>query len=1073
MTRSIDHAASYTIFVVSRADSAAFKAVVSLDAQISDSRAYAVVSPEDNIGQPADPVANFFPAVSSGGRQALFAWMTTHSPDVQCVRIATIQSQKLSPETQKSLLSTATWLQERCNTYAPNTLVRPIRVALFCEGEVAESRSLLVDGAALNLVVVPRDSRTHTGMAQPITLAQDSLLVSHLQIELATLFGLWRETTSCLVDSYPAVVSGDGKVWLRFVGSRALVLDCPPLPIASVVDDDEYLSTPVDCEAFPGSTDKISKIIGMIYPADLRFHPTDPPTGTISTNAKSFWREYLSEFGGVILRLPKLLVKDLQGELNRLSVDILQEVVGGDNSKIRILFANQGHGEVAVEISDEQIELIISRVIAETDTPPRLALEARHWNQLVQKTLSFVDGSEVAARDREAIAQENWLVVEKNVLSPVADELTETIQEFECSLGLNEHVVAGLPESVVAAVVVPAAESRNTEPDLVMTSQTDAVLSEPIFADSSAEQSVLAPPRLEDAVSLVQDTAETLLPVLPAAVDEQLSRPINILTGLAAEFAGEAEKAGRNVKAMADRLRNMPHEFAARDAAVISRTIRFALFLGLAVTYLTTGVFSDRRKWLSGEFFTEYTRDFLWAFAATLIICLSIAGLLVKTTGRWQLRVIAAVSICITTISLEWVFFGPIRDFVLRVRPLRTTALVGGLVMAATIAITLVSYMRNRLSGNVVRRQFASILLAALSIFCLVGVTAYLGNDRSPVRNLSDGTQLRLMIIGYVLAGSLLVAGAAVYAFVVLRERYRLKLLADILKWAETELLESALADRDLRRAAVQWIGTASVIARLIRYPLGRETHRVADLVESAKRFDPNLMKFDQATLRLTDRGQHGLASRLRTLFIRRGWLTSQYRHLVKTFQQDWAFSKGLSEEDSRRVHPELCPVAPEWSDVVSDSVKGSRWQFMKSVFAGKYDESLLVQSSDVRLEDAYATILSDRAAHSVGDSRDLDCVSFFNRLVPSEVKLLDGGLVTTIFGGNDPRQRMKTHVWWPRDLVRLEPEQFASGGVAEVQYSEVLTPDRISSATRLFGSCVSVSELFSIDEISVTGQVN
>jgi hypothetical protein len=80
---------------------------------------------------------------------------------------------------------------------------------------------------------------------------------------------------------------------------------------------------------------------------------------------------------------------------------------------------------------------------------------------------------------------------------------------------------------------------------------------------------------------------------------------------------------------------------------------------------------------------------------------------------------------------------------------------------------------------------------------------------------------------------------------------------------------------------------------------------------------------------------------------------------------------------------------------------------------------------------------------------------------------MLDGGLVGTVFAGNDPRQRMVTHVWWPVELLAFESSDVKASALGSVRPSEVLSSDRVSSTVRLFGACVSVSEMFSIDEIS------
>lgn len=1082
--RQTEHSSSFTVFVVSREDGAAVRALLTLSSSINGLRGYAIVHPEDNKDLPVDPAARVSSSASHGGEQHLFAWLTTNFQDLTVVRVAVIQSAKLSGDSQKSLLATASWLSERCNTYAPNVTVKQVRIGAFCEGRVSDALSLFVDGAALNLVVVPRDSMSHSGMTQPVTDTQFELLVSHIQIEVATLFGLWMEMSSCVIDEFSPIAGGDGRVWIRFVGSRALVLECPPLPIASVVDGEDDLATPVDCEAFPNSVERLEAITRTIYPDELRFNATEPSAGTVSADARSFWRQYLSEFWRTLIKIPRLMLRDLQGDLDELSAIALQEAVGGTNSSLRILFAEES-SDLPLEISPEQIEKMIKELTSDAESS-RLVLEGRHWDYLVRKSLSFVDGSELASLDRTKVAQENWLVVDKDALAPGASDISETLRAFDLFLS-ESNTIPGSSSVTFGDKQVPNAsfQQAETTADLELGLDASSHTGDKVSAGFGgeahddleasyleAEESVLAPPMSgESLVAPSKDSEPSEHSVSEADYSVADKRPTNLFTAIAAEFMSEAEKAGSRVKQMTERLRSLPGEFQARDAAAISATIRVALFSGLAFAYLVTGTLTGRRDVLSGELLTSYTKDFIWTLGATLIVCVAVAGLLIKTTGRWQARTIAAISMSSTVIALEWAFFSSIREFVLSFRPLRSSVLIGALVMAATIVVTLVSYTRNRFSKNLLRRRFASILLGTLCVFCLIGITAYLGNDRSPLRDISNQTQQRLMIVGYVLAASLFVGGAAIYAFIVLRERYRLNLLSETLRWAELELRESALADRILRRAAVQWAGTAAVLARLVRYPLGRATNNSAQEESPAASVSPQLMKFAQASIHLSDRGQHGLASRLRLLFIRRGWLTSQYRQLTKAFQKDWAFSKGLDEEDSTRIEPESCPVAPTWSDVVSDTARGSRWQFMRSVFAGKFDGSLLVQSGDVRLEDAYSTILSDRAAHSVGTSKELDSQSYFKRLIPSGARMLDGGLVTTVFSGNDPKQQMRTHVWWPSDLVSIENTSEGSQAEIHIRTSEVLTPDRISSTIRLFGSCVSVSELFTTDEIAVVSR--
>lgn len=1084
----------FTVFVVSRVDNSAFGAVSDMGQDLEGLRNFAVVTPEDNDRRQKDVVARLSLGKSALETQ-LFAWLTTNCPDTSAIRLAIVQCDRLTIESKDALNATLKWLTELANTYAPSVPLWQTRVGAFAEGNLAEAKTLFVDGAAANLVVVPRDSQSHNGIAQPVEASGGALLKSHIQIELATLFGLWPEMRSAIADELSKIPGMINQVWLQFVSSRALVLECPPLPIANVVDGNGNLAVPVDCESFPNPSERIRALARSVYPDELRFESTEEPTGLVSTDARSFWRQYLSEFGLAIVRLPSLLLKDLQGDLNSLSSTILQDAVGGTSSHIRILFADDSSSEDAPTIDDATIAALIERLTAEDDSPRRLSLENKHWSDMVRKSLGWIDGSTAATPERQQLGQENWLVVEKRAIGPTADNLRDVLTEFREFVDPDSH--SSLPATdlvdtadVGAPIVPPPSQSENvnSETGALHDSAVDEVLApvgdEPISVLADLE--IVPEPSMEvgEAMPLMSPSepvpagneAGVVLPP-PTGVHREYEtigrgsrEPNSVLTGIASEFIGEAKCARRRADEMIERLRRLPLEFSPRDVKAISTTIRVALFLGLLVGYFVTGTLTDRRYWLSGEPLTSFTRDFIWTIFATVIICTAVVGLLVKTSGRWQARTIFAVTFCSVVVAVVWVFFGPIRDFVLRVRPVRTSAIVGGIVLAATVTIALISYFRNRLSKNRIRRRFSQVLLGLLVVYCLVGITAYLGNRRSPIRDLSDEVQLRLAIVGYVSAASLLLAGAAVCAFVVLREKYRLNVLADVLRWAEGELLASVSAERVLRRAAIQWVGSAAVLTRLAQYPLGRKVHSRQEEESVTFNIDSKLMKFTRAPLSLTERGHHGLASTLRRLFIKRGWLTTQYLQLVKAFQKDWAFERGLMEGDGSRVEPESCPVVPTWGEILDMEVPGNRWTFMRSVFAGKYDETLLVRSGEVKLEEAYRTILSDMSSHKIGDQSDIDAASFLGRLVPPNgSKMLDGGLVGTVFAGNDPKQRMATHVWWPMELLAFESSGVNVSALGSVRSSEVLSSDRVSSTVRLFGACVSVSEIFSINEISNT----
>jgi len=379
-----------------------------------------------------------------------------------------------------------------------------------------------------------------------------------------------------------------------------------------------------------------------------------------------------------------------------------------------------------------------------------------------------------------------------------------------------------------------------------------------------------------------------------------------------------------------------------------------------------------------------------------------------------------------------------------------------------------VSISRNLASSEKIRKQFARSLLVVTWIYVVVGITAAIGSDKSVVTEWRSDSKNNIFMIALAVGVTLLLVSGLVVAFTIVRERYRLEELSRRLTWAVEELEMSADAERRLRLAAVQWTGTAAVLARLFRYPLGRSVLENKKLEDGAQNAF-HALKFEHQNLVLTRRGDQGLAARLRQLFIAKGWLGRQYRQLILRFQQDLALEQGLTIAETRGSRPESCTAVPSFDDVMNGQARGSRWSFVTNVFHDQYDSALIETTSEIQLESAYSTIVDDAEAHSVGNSGEI-APTYFGRLIPSEPMRMPNGLVTSLFHANDPRQILKPYVWWPDELL---PKPKVSQSIA-FRESLVLAPEKITDSIRLFGSCVLLSEQFPLEEVGFgEGQIN
>jgi hypothetical protein len=454
----------------------------------------------------------------------------------------------------------------------------------------------------------------------------------------------------------------------------------------------------------------------------------------------------------------------------------------------------------------------------------------------------------------------------------------------------------------------------------------------------------------------------------------------------------------------------------------------------------------------------------------TVLVFAAVSGIVIRNNEKWQGKVIAAATTLVVLLGLEFVFWNSIWTLVMKVQRFRGGPLAAALLLIAALVVVAISITRNRLSDSKVRKQFASALLVFSWIYVVIGATAAMGSDRSAIWSKGKiagevWTESRISGLRNVslAAGlTLLIVSGFVVAFTIVRERYKLEELSRYFIWAVDELETSTDAERRLRLAASQWVGTASVLSRLIRYPLGRGILEPED-TNTDIGSGLSVLKFDHQNLKLTKRGEQGLTARLRQLFIAKGWLGRQYRQLITKFQEDMAFEQGVSQEETKGMRPESCPSVPTFEEIFNGEARGTRWTFMNSVFNDQYDSVLLETTNEVQLEAAYSTIVDNAESHSVGDS-DLVAPDYFDLLIPNEPVRLPNGLVTALFAANDNRQLMKPYVWWPEELLPKPTTQ----QVVNFRSSTVLTPEKLTDPIRLLGSCVLLSEAFVLSEVGM-----
>jgi len=773
---------------------------------------------------------------------------------------------------------------------------------------------------------------------------------------------------------------------------------------------------------------------------------------------KKFKKLYLIELFRAFAQLPKALLSGVQEHLEQMSGEALQEAVGGANSSIAVLYPGRSSVIGDLVITDKHMDDLINEIGDRIDRPVVSTIGEQAWLQIVDKVISVADGGTISADIRSKYSNEKFLLTRQSTLSPNVDDLNLLLHE------LYEGKTAGIelggislenhtdePETHVSESIERESNNEEVIPSIQV---LDEVGADQIISPANSGFDLLGEQFQVEGISIENHERESLI---------KLERK-DLLGKVTQIMLDEGGVARSRAEEMVTELRALPGKFSATEVSAISKAVKFAVAMGLSVIYFAIGGLTGRRNWFNFEGFGDKNRSLAWVVVTTLIVFVAVSGLLIRNNEKWQGKVIAAATSLVVLLGLEFVFWGSIWNVVMKVRHFRGGPLAAALLLFAAMAIVSVSILRNRLSGSKIRERFASGLFTFAWIYVVIGATAAAGSDRSVFWSGSkfwtESKRVGLRNVSVAAGVTMLIVSGFVVAFTIVRERYKLEELSRHLRWASHELERSTDAEKRLRLAAVQWMGTAAVIARLFQYPLGREIAAVGEQkVLEVKSL--NVLKFDQQRLNLTRKGEQGLTARVRQLFVSKNWLGRQYRQMISRFQEDLAFEQGLDRREDAIQRPENCSAVPSFSAVVTGEARGARWTFLKNVFAGDYDNALIETTSEVQLEAAYSTIVVDPESHSVGDA-DLIAPQYFERLIPDEPILLPSGLVTRLFSGSDPDQLMTPRLWWPDELIARPKNSHH----LDIQVSSVLTPEKINDPVRLLGSCVLVSTPFFLNEV-------
>jgi hypothetical protein len=896
------------------------------------------------------------------------------------------------------------------------------RVAVLGYGDPMVHEQFFSSPHARNLAVIPLDRRDDRSAARPVEREDTAVFRDHGAVELMTLCGLWSSVARGPLADIPLTPAAGGAPQVQLVQSNVRFLRTPPIPARELVDVSRELPLP---ELFMPANDPMRRVGGLFsevraeeldyrieHAPELRRSALSPGglAGQIGLNTLRALRE-----------LPGRVASTVRGEVAVLSQGIAQQVVGED-SRI-VVQLNQAVAKVPegagfdVNAFADDIDVLLRRSELQFVDP----VPGDIWTALSGRIMGVIDGDPESSPYRAAAFGDAAILGTDRsiVLGGVAwDEVWVAGDRSAVGDAHGTELHFNPPEALLSAEVKADTEWVSELLDL---DSPMMVAEDPSSDDYSAFEEA---DQVEDSDSVEYNT--TVDPVL-LRVRNQTPREVidpphhGLLLRVLTDLRRQRRAATLDVQRLVEMARRPgdSRPLTVRPWVPILATVGLALILVAAVTTDPANRLMTSYGWIL------WTRDaaFILATVALATTALGLSTVLDRLPEGTK-NVLLITGGLVSALALI-LFREQIRaEFSQQVLQANAVAIVIGLLVVAGVAVAIVQAQR---SDDPVRRGGARVLGAFTILYGFFATLAVQALDESLIRGLEPAirTQLRILLV----FGGIVLFLASVTSLVARRFAAARRLDRSLHErtWAANQLATALEARTRLHLAEWQWIGTATVLARLITHPFGRAAQQAVGPI--AEIGDSAVLKASRETLALTNAGREAIDVKLRSILINPSWLRQQYEILVDAYRQVLARRMGSRVSDLQDRRPEQDSYAPLMSDFDDSLLRGDRWEFARRVAAGEFDRLLAETADTLDLEEVYGPLLAESGAMVLeeDDPSSETVRDYMHRIIPVETPQLPTGITSVLFSGSDPRRELKSWVWWPEGLLgELQTNDFS-----------------------------------------------
>ena len=897
---------------------------------------------------------------------------------VKAVDLISVCSSYLGTEGQRKLHKEAGMTFQSLSVLAPRGCdVRDHRLYFPKYRHFGDPSPFLQGVASSRLIILPEDKQNDATFGKGLIGVQDESFGSHIAVEFISIAGLWTTISGSVLEDISQTSSGITSPQIQIARSFVRTATSPLAAYLEDYSQEVELQAPSAFTAAPDPYYLAEQAAEAIHMSDFRLRPESLyEPSRLDLKSSSLLRRMIKRLLLDFRSLKKTVLTGYASGVNS-AVDEFAQGLIGENSWLNCLPPASAEKS---SVTQEEIDNAIDELQRSATTREEFRWNGKSaWPEVLSQTLGVVDGGDESSQIRKDAGNDKWLILDRSVLTAKHSENISDVVDSLQDSGTNQ-----LNEKRLT--LLQRISNRFGHQTRISKERCEELLNRLINLKPEEQDNS------DEGVSKIVSTSfklATFLIILTILVLPEWSH--NVL-----DFH---ENYRSIVKARWFWILSFLPAFSiALITAPSTSKSRQNHMLGFTSIYVLLGIF-------------------VWFVPTSglhvVTVPLIVAALLIATSQfprikQWlqQLKIERLSSEAEVNISPE----ESLDDIVEQVSESENQD--GSSSGESSHA------QENRWSDRG-KQIFGIVTPPYLMLTLVLGL-----NDSNNLRKgVFENPSPEFFWSSFLFCLVLFLVSFVIIDITRQREETKIALWKGEYQWLVEETKLEFRNYKIIETFEIQWLGTASVIARIFAFPFGKMPNQT-EIEEASESKRVPLMKFQSTELELTESGEKEFKDKARWEINSAGWLSKSYSVMAREYARK---SQSVTSESGYEniVTPEECPYPVSLEEAKSGLAKGRRWPFCYEVYDGKYDNFLRESIENKLSEIMFKTFIENPESYTVKRSDEglnliikENLAEAFTKILPS----IQSNWVPGVFGPPEEinytvPDNFRSTIWWPKAI--------------------------------------------------------